>query len=115
MDLISDRRALHRIPELDRNLPETLDYLRSALEPLPCKVFSPAESALCAFFDCAAWKSWMEQGRTELYDRLEQVCAVQTVYENLLDCGHCYPTEYMAALLRLDDLLGTRDASGEVI
>ena len=27
MDLISDRRALHRIPELDRNLPETLDYL----------------------------------------------------------------------------------------
>ena len=51
MDLISDRRALHRIPELDRNLPETLDYLRSALEPLPCKVFSPAESALCAFFD----------------------------------------------------------------
>ena len=51
MDLISDRRALHRIPELDRNLPETLNYLRSALEPLPCKVFSPAESALCAFFD----------------------------------------------------------------
>ena len=25
MDLISDRRALHRIPELDRNLPETLN------------------------------------------------------------------------------------------
>lgn len=51
MDLISDRRALHRIPELDRNLPETLGYLRSALEALPCAVFSPAESALCAFFD----------------------------------------------------------------
>lgn len=50
MDLISDRRALHRIPELDRNLPETLDYLRSALEPLPCKVFSPAESALVRLF-----------------------------------------------------------------
>ncbi len=51
MDLISDRRALHRIPELDRKLPETLGYLRSALESLPCAVFSPAESALCAFFD----------------------------------------------------------------
>ena len=58
MDLISDRRALHRIPELDRNLPETLDYLRSALEPLPCKVFSPAESALCAFFDFGRTTAW---------------------------------------------------------
>lgn len=51
MDLISDRRALHRIPELDRDLPETLGYLRSVLEPLPCLLFSPAKSALCAFFD----------------------------------------------------------------
>ena len=51
MDLITDRRALHQIPELDRDLPETLSYLKAALAPLPCRVFSPAESALCAFFD----------------------------------------------------------------
>ena len=69
---------------------------QAVLEPLAWKL--RAGYARC----CAAWKSWMEQGRTELYDRLEQVCAVQTVYENLMDCGHCYPTEYMAALLRLD-------------
>lgn len=31
MDLITDRRALHQIPELDRDLPETLSYLKAAL------------------------------------------------------------------------------------
>ena len=51
MQLIEDRRALHRIPELDRSLPQTMRYLRDALEGLNCKVFSPMESALCAFFD----------------------------------------------------------------
>ena len=51
MQLIDDRRALHRIPELDRALPQTMAYLRAALEGLPCQVFSPMESSLCAFFD----------------------------------------------------------------
>ena len=51
MQLIDDRRALHRIPELDRQLPQTMAYLRASLEKLRCKVFSPMESALCAFFD----------------------------------------------------------------
>ena len=51
MQLTDDRRALHRIPELDRNLPQTMEYLRSALENLNCKVFSPMDSSLCAFFD----------------------------------------------------------------
>lgn len=51
MQLIEDRRALHRIPELDRSLPQTMSYLRDALEGLNCKVFSPMECALCAFFD----------------------------------------------------------------
>lgn len=51
MNLIHDRRALHRIPELDRDLPETLAYLRDALAALPCRIFSPAAGALCAYFD----------------------------------------------------------------
>ena len=54
MQIIADRRALHRIPELDRNLPETIAYLRSALEKLNCQVFSPMEGALCAYFDFGA-------------------------------------------------------------
>ena len=51
MQIIDDRRALHRIPELQLNLPKTMAYLRTALEGLGCKVFSPAESSLCAYFD----------------------------------------------------------------
>ena len=51
MQVIEYRRALHRIPELDRDLPETLAYLRSVWEPLGCALFSPIPGALCAFFD----------------------------------------------------------------
>ena len=51
MQIINDRRALHRIPELDRALPETLAYLQESLKKLNCAVFSPTEGALCAFFD----------------------------------------------------------------
>ena len=43
MQLIDDRRALHRIPELDRQLPQTMAYLRASLEKLNCKVFSKAD------------------------------------------------------------------------
>lgn len=54
MQIIKDRQALHQIPELDKQLPKTLAYLQSALEPLSCKVFSPAEGSLCAWFDFGA-------------------------------------------------------------
>lgn len=51
MQITQDRRALHRIPELDRQLPKTIAYLKSALAGLRCRVFSPMEGALCAWFD----------------------------------------------------------------
>lgn len=51
MQLTLDRRALHRIPELDDRLPQTMAYLRSALSALPCRLFSPIDGALCAYFD----------------------------------------------------------------
>ena len=51
MQIVDDRRALHQIPELDRQLPQTMDYLRSALSGLKCRVFSPMASSLCAWFD----------------------------------------------------------------
>lgn len=52
--LIRDRRALHRIPELDKDLPCTMAYLRAALSPLRCTLSSPIESSLCAWFDFGA-------------------------------------------------------------
>ena len=51
MQIFTDRHALHQIPELDRDLPKTLAYLSSALAGLTCRVFSPMEGSLCAFFD----------------------------------------------------------------
>lgn len=51
MQIIDDRRQLHRIPELDRDLPHTMAYLRQALTGLKCRVFSPMPGALCAYFD----------------------------------------------------------------
>ena len=57
MQIIEDRRALHRIPELDRDLPKTMAYLEESLKKLNCKVFSPMPGALCAFFDFGAEKT----------------------------------------------------------
>ena len=51
MNIRDDRRALHQIPELDRNLPETFAYLNGLLSGLNCRVFSPVTGSLCAFFD----------------------------------------------------------------
>lgn len=54
MQIIKDREALHQIPELDRQLPLTLQYLRQQLELLSCSLFSPVEGSICAFFDFGA-------------------------------------------------------------
>ena len=54
MQIYDDRHALHRIPELELDLPRTQDYLKQALSGLSCQVFSPLGSALCAFFDFGA-------------------------------------------------------------
>lgn len=54
MQIFEDRHALHQIPELDKDLPKTMEYLESSLRKLSCKVFSPMPGALCAFFDFGA-------------------------------------------------------------
>ena len=51
MSVVDHRRALHRIPELDNQLPETLQLVRSVLAALPCRVFSPITGSVCAWFD----------------------------------------------------------------
>ena len=54
MQIIDDRRALHAIPELEKDLPKTLDYVRLKLAFLSCQVFSPSQGSLCAWFDFGA-------------------------------------------------------------
>ena len=57
ISVIFDRRQLHQIPELDRQLPLTAAYLCSVLEPLGCALLSPMEGSVCAFFDFGAQKA----------------------------------------------------------
>ena len=45
------RRDLHRIPELDFDLPQTIAYVEGVLAPLTCEVTHPCPSCVCAFFD----------------------------------------------------------------
>lgn len=37
MSAVDYRRALHRIPELDNQLPETVQLVQRILAPLPCR------------------------------------------------------------------------------
>ena len=51
---VAYRRALHRIPELGDDLPETLAFVKEKLEPLGAELTYPAKGAACAFFDAGA-------------------------------------------------------------
>lgn len=51
VELTRYRRDLHRIPELDDDLPRTIAYVRSVLSGLSCDVLEPCKGAVCAFFD----------------------------------------------------------------
>lgn len=49
--VIAYRRLLHRIPELDNELPKTVAFVQSRLEPLGCQISNPIRGSVCAFFD----------------------------------------------------------------
>ena len=53
-ELRTFRRDLHRIPELDFDLPETIRYIEGVLAPLSCEVTHPCQSCVCAYFDAGA-------------------------------------------------------------
>lgn len=50
-NLIADRRALHRIPELQFDLPKTQAYLLNALEGTGAQIEALSPSGVLAFFD----------------------------------------------------------------
>lgn len=54
MQIIDHRRALHRIPELQWELPKTMEYLKDALSGLNCATFAPVPGSLAAWFDFGA-------------------------------------------------------------
>lgn len=51
MQIVQDFRYLHTVPEPDNDLPKTAAYIRESLQKLSCRVFSPTQGSVCAFFD----------------------------------------------------------------
>ena len=100
MQIIEDRRALHRIPELDKELPNTIAYLRTALESLKCRVFSPMPGALCAFFDFGAKEAIAFRAEADALPITERtgVSYASRHLGRMHACGH---DGHMAILLEL--------------
>jgi hippurate hydrolase len=48
--LIEHRRRLHRIPELNRDLPKTSGYIKGCLADLPCEIVPVSDVGFCALF-----------------------------------------------------------------
>ena len=107
MSVVDHRRALHRIPELDNQLPETVQLVQRILAPLPCRVFSPITGSVCAWFD--AGKSDAVAFRAEL-DALPVSEATGLPYASchpgkMHACGH---DAHMATMLAFCEWLSGR-------
>ena len=100
MQIFTDRHALHRIPELDKDLPKTLAYLRASLENLNCRLFSPMEGSLCAFFDFGREESIAFRADADALPIAEKTGAeyASTHPGKMHACGH---DGHMAILLEL--------------
>ena len=100
MQIYADRHALHRIPELDKDLPETLAYLQNSLSGLGCRVFAPMDSALCAWFDFGKTDAIAFRCDTDALPIAEKTGAsyASTHPGKMHACGH---DGHMAILLEL--------------
>ena len=100
MQIASDRRALHRIPELCWELHETMQYLKQGLAGLNCRVFSPVEGSLCAWFDFGADSAIAFRADCDALPIAERTGAdyASTHEGKMHACGH---DGHMAVLLEL--------------
>lgn len=105
--IVAYRQALHRIPELHKTLPKTLDYLRSVLRDFPCRVFSPCESSLCAFFDFGKDVAIAFRADMDALPIEEKTGApyASTIPGHMHACGH---DGHMAIVLELARRLGEK-------
>ena len=107
MQIIEDRRALHRIPELCWELSETMNYLNHALAGLNCTLFAPVPGSLCAWFDFGAETAIAFRADCDALPITENTGdAFASVHEGKMHaCGH---DGHMAILLELARRLSTK-------
>jgi hippurate hydrolase len=106
--IIEFRQALHRIPELDFDLPRTRAYLTNVLAPLGCEIRDLGKAGFTAFFDhhqdvTLAFRSDMDAIPIEEPDGS---CAFRSEHAGAMHaCGH---DGHMAMLLGLATWLHAR-------
>ena len=100
MQIIEDRRALHRIPELGRDLPKTVEYLENSLKKLNCTLLYPLEGSVCAYFDFGADSTIAFRADADALPVTERGCSpyCSTHLGQMHACGH---DGHMAILLEL--------------
>ena len=100
MQIIADRQALHRIPELELELPKTMAYLNHALSELNCRLYYPMESTLLAYFDFGAANTIAFRADCDALPILENTDLPYTSTHSgrMHACGH---DGHMAILLEL--------------
>jgi len=110
MQILADRRALHRIPELGIQLPETAAYLKRILSGLNCQVFSPMESAVCAWFDFGAETALAFRADMDALPITEKN-AVEFASRNPGNMHACGHDGHMAILLELARRMDKRETN----
>jgi len=100
MQIIKDRRALHRIPELELCLPKTVEYLKNALSGLKCRLYYPMDSAVCAWFNFGRDRTVAFRADCDALPIMEKSgAAYASVHDGAMHaCGH---DGHMAILLEL--------------
>lgn len=105
MQIVQDYRTLHAIPELDRILPKTLSYIKNRLTPLHCRVFSPTDGALCAYFHFGKSKTLAFRADTDALPIQEKTSLPWKSKHNgiMHACGHDGHTAILLELARRID------------
>lgn len=112
--IIQDRRELHRIPELDRDLERTFGYLRAALRRLRCRVFAPEPGSLCAYFDNGAERTLAFRSGADALPVQERSFTDYSsrISGHMHACGH---DGHMAMLLELARRMQRRNAPCNIL
>lgn len=107
MQIIQDRRALHRIPELGCDLPKTITYVKNALSGLKCRILEPMEGAVCAFFDFGAETALAFRADMDALpiQEVNEAPYASTHPEKMHACGHDGHTAILLELARRLDHL----------
>lgn len=89
-ELRRHRQALHRIPELDFDLPRTIEYVRHHLDGLCCEVFEPCRSCVCAYFDAGRDSTVAVRADMDALPIVERSCAParSETPGHMHACGH---------------------------